>query len=930
MMQQQLHAPKLVPIILAILLLLVTTGTALALDMWPYLQSPTESSVWVTWKTSITSDTQVLYGTDQNALTSAVTGTTNPLSSTYYYHSAQLTNLQPNTLYYYRIQSDGQQSQVFRFKTQPPLNTKTGHYRFLVLGDHQLKGNTREESLIAKAKAKVEQIYGVPIEQAVNLVINDGDQVDSGTLDQYENVHFLKNMSISPYVPYMTIVGNHETYSDTNMALYKAHFFYDKLGYKGIASPGGSLYYSYQLANIVFLGLGSEYTGTTQQNWVQSIVTATKSDPNVDWMFSVIHRPYQAEQYVGDISSWLRSTIMPILAQTDKHVMNIGGHHHLYARGQTRDWPIYHIINGAASWDQYWGQSNEQDFDDVQKTIANWAWQIVDIDLDNREMTVDSYSVGHPLLGLVYDNKLIDHFHRKLGVAAPNQPTITNTITGPVTLPYTFTSTPYSTSTGEALNSVQYQFAATSNFATPQLDVIRDVENFYGDTGAPDYLPTDKNKGVDITLFQVGVNQLYNGTNYVRVRHRDANTMWSAWSTPVAFTVTGSVASATTISIPKTVFNVGESIAVTYQNAPSSSNKDWVGIYKKGQTPGSVSSTTWAYTPKGSGTVTLSKTLTKGTEYFVGFFLNDGYMEVTTAPHIPFYVGTKPVLALDKPTYNSGDTVAVTYSNAPALSKDWLGVYKRGDTPGPVASTKWTYVTANNASGTWNVSGLADGYYFLNYFANDGYTEIGDRVAFSVGQFLASVTLDTDKILPGQSFAVHFSNGPGTPKDYLGIFKKGAVPGVDELVTYLYVDGKTDGTVTFPGSIPAGDYYVALFINDSYTAVSRQFDFTILGDVSSQVSVKTGGFLYSRATKLFTGTMTITNTSQSQIVGPLIVALGSLTPGVSLVNATAALGSSPYVLVNGVLNPGAALTVPLQFNNPANARINFTPVIYIE
>jgi hypothetical protein len=912
--------------ILAVLFFLVTAGSAIAQDMWPYLQSPTESSIWVTWKTSTSSDTQVLYGTDQNNLANVTTGTTNSLSSTYHYHSAQLTNLQPNTLYYYRIQSAGQQSQVFRFKTQPTLNTKTGHYRFLVLGDHQLKGNTREEYLITKAKAKVEQIYGMPIEQAVNLVINDGDQVDSGTLDQYENVHFLKNASISPYVPYMTIVGNHETYSDTNMTLYQAHFFYDNLGYKGFTSPGGELYYSYQLANIVFLGLGSEYTGTTQQNWVQGIVNTAKTDPNVDWMFSIIHRPYQAEQYVGDISSWFRGTIMPVLAQTDKHVLNIGGHHHLYARGQTRDWPIYHIINGGASWDQYWGQSTEQDMDDVQKTVANWAYQIVDIDLDNREMTVDSYAVGHPLLGLVYDNKLIDHFHRKLGLAAPATPAVTNTLTGSITLPYTFTSTPYSTATGEALNSVQYQFATTSSFATPTVDVIRDVEDLYGDTGAPNYLPTDKNSGVDITRFTVAAGQLYNGANYVRLRHRDANTMWSAWSAPVSFTVTGSTTGASSISLPKQVYGVGESVTITYQNAPSNGT-DWIGIYKKGQAPGGPASTVWAYVPKGSGTVTLTKTLTKGTEYFVGIFQNGGYTEL--APRVSFYVGTKPALSLNKPSYNSGESVTVGYSNAPAVSKDWLGVYKRGDTPVPVASTKWTYVTVGQAAGTWNVTGLADGYYFLNYFVNDGYTEIGDRVSFTVGQQLASVNMDTNMFLPGQNFTVRFNNGPGTAKDYLGIFKKGDVPGIDELVTYLYVDGKTDGSVTFP-TLPAGDYMVALYINDSYTAVSGQYNFSVLGDISALVSTTTGSFVYSRATKLYSGTLIVTNTSQNQITGPLVVALGSLTPGVSLANASGSISSIPYVKVNGVLNPGASVTVPLQFSNPSNAKINFTPVIYQE
>ena len=76
----------------------------------------------------------------------------------------------------------------------------------------------------------------------------------------------------------------------------------------------------------------------------------------------------------------------------------------MYARGQLRDSAMYHIISGAASWDQFWGQSTEVDFDDVQKTIDYWAYQIVDLDLQARRMEVECYAIGSPLLGFTLDN----------------------------------------------------------------------------------------------------------------------------------------------------------------------------------------------------------------------------------------------------------------------------------------------------------------------------------------------------------------------------------------------------------------------------------------------------------------------------------------------------------------------------------------------
>ncbi len=110
-----------------------------------------------------------------------------------------------------------------------------------------------------------------------------------------------------------------------------------------------------------------------------------QKDDSVDFIISVNHRPIQAEQYIGDISTWVRNEIIPILSETPKHVLNYGGHHHLYHRGQLTDYPLYHIINGAASWDQMWGMSSEQDYDDVQKTIDYWGYQILEFDFDKKK-----------------------------------------------------------------------------------------------------------------------------------------------------------------------------------------------------------------------------------------------------------------------------------------------------------------------------------------------------------------------------------------------------------------------------------------------------------------------------------------------------------------------------------------------------------------
>ncbi len=75
------------------------------------------------------------------------------------------------------------------------------------------------------AREKVIEKFGGKIEDHINLIINDGDQVDEGTLDQYEHVHFEPSAILSGNIPIMTTVGNHETYGSIGLPLYYAPFF---------------------------------------------------------------------------------------------------------------------------------------------------------------------------------------------------------------------------------------------------------------------------------------------------------------------------------------------------------------------------------------------------------------------------------------------------------------------------------------------------------------------------------------------------------------------------------------------------------------------------------------------------------------------------------------------------------------------------------
>lgn len=98
---------------------------------------------------------------------------------------------------------------------------------------------------------------------------------------------------------------------------------------------------------------------------------------------------------------------------------------------------------------------------------------------------------------------------------------------------------------------------------------------------------------------------------------------------------------------------------------------------------------------------------------------------------------------------------------------------------------------------------------------------------------------------------------------------------------------------------------------------------------STQIATTASGLAYSRVSQTFNGTVTIANLSGSAISGPFQMVFTSLTPGVTLANSAGMFNGSPFITVTGTsLTPGQSATVNLQFRNPSNAKINFTPVIY--
>jgi len=116
-------------------------------------------------------------------------------------------------------------------------------------------------------------------------------------------------------------------------------------------------------------------------------------------------------------------------------------------------------------------------------------------------------------------------------------------------------------------------------------------------------------------------------------------------------------------------------------------------------------------------------------------------------------------------------------------------------------------------------------------------------------------------------------------------------------------------------------------ISDHDPAVAY-FSLPIFTEVTGQVNVVQSGLAYNRGTRLFVGTITVTNTGTQTIASPIEVVLNGLTPGVTLANAAGSFGGNPYVTANTSLAPGQSVSLPVQYSNPGNVAITMTLKIY--
>ncbi|TKR70396.1 hypothetical protein L596_022430 [Steinernema carpocapsae] len=257
---------------------------------------------WVTFDDTLASIVE--YGPSDDHLDTVAKGNTSLFvdggsqKSKRYIHRVAIDGIEPGKKYYYHVGSEFGWSSIFSFvglKSRPD-----GGYRYAIYGD---MGNINARSLGKLQELAQKRDYDV--------VLHVGDLAYN--LDTYEGTfgdEFMRQIEpIAAYVPYMTVVGNHEN----------AYNFSHYVNRYSMPQSDHNLFYSFDIGEVHFIGFSTEFYFYTYYGWdqikhqwdwlVEDLKKATENREKVPWIVTMGHRPMYCSDYDSDDCTYYESII---------------------------------------------------------------------------------------------------------------------------------------------------------------------------------------------------------------------------------------------------------------------------------------------------------------------------------------------------------------------------------------------------------------------------------------------------------------------------------------------------------------------------------------------------------------------------------------------------------------------------------------------
>ncbi|MCX6284344.1 MAG: T9SS type A sorting domain-containing protein, partial [Bacteroidetes bacterium] len=303
-------------------------------------------------------------------------------------------------------------------------------------------------------------------------------------------------------------------------------------------------FYSFDVAKCKFVVLNSNEKiigAPIQKTWLNKVLTESDADPGTNLVFTFAHHPWHTEIWTEGNNDSVDISFYREFVKYYKMVQYSYGHAHDFEIGAIVDTNSLNTVphdfrtvlagGGGAELTRYF--SGSHDYQEIQETVDDYNYVIMDINVDNKSYVAEVYTLGKPEHPL---HQILDTWHFMMNQPAPDKPVVALVNTAnPVILSAT------AMTGADSCMSSRFQITATQgSYTTTVLDKIRDREDIFENTGSPDFIPINKNAGIDLTKLEVPDSIFVLGTHYwYRARYRDDNLKWSPWSNEVGFLFTG-------------------------------------------------------------------------------------------------------------------------------------------------------------------------------------------------------------------------------------------------------------------------------------------------------------------------------------------------------------------------------------------------------